>query len=73
VLLVNATVGLVQGHQAASIVSELKNTLALKTVVRRDGILQEIVFSDLVPGDIIHLEPVRQPQHPFTYHWSDLG
>ena len=69
-LLLNATVDLVQGHQAASIVSELKGTLALKTFVRRDGILQNIVFSDLVPGDIIHLEPVRQHQRPFGCLWD---
>ncbi|KIV99899.1 plasma membrane ATPase [Verruconis gallopava] len=55
-LLLNACVGFVQEFQAGSIVEELKKTLALKATVLRDGKLQEIEASEVVPGDILQVE-----------------
>ena len=58
-LLLNAVVGFVQEYQAGSIVDELKKTLALKATVFRNGRLSEVSASQIVPGDIIHIEEVR--------------
>ncbi|EAW08453.1 plasma-membrane proton-efflux P-type ATPase [Aspergillus clavatus NRRL 1] len=55
-LLLNASVGFIQEFQAGSIVDELKKTLALKSVVCRDGDEKEIDALELVPGDIVKLE-----------------
>lgn len=55
-LLLNAVVGFVQEYQAGSIVDELKKTLALKATVFRNGRLSEVSASQIVPGDIIHIE-----------------
>ncbi|CAA18989.2 Plasma membrane ATPase [Schizosaccharomyces pombe] len=55
-LLLNATVGFVQEYQAGSIVDELKKTMALKASVLRDGRVKEIEASEIVPGDILHLD-----------------
>ena len=38
---------------------ELKKTLALKAVVLRDGSVIEIQASEIVPGDILHIEEVK--------------
>jgi hypothetical protein len=67
-LLLNAFVGFFQEYHAGSIVDELKKTLALKAVVLRDGRLFEIEASDVVPGDILQIEEVRQSKYlPFEY------
>lgn len=64
-LLLNASVGFIQEFQAGSIVDELKKTLALKSVVCRDGDEKEIDALELVPGDIVKLEEVIPlPQFP---------
>uniref|UniRef100_A0A060T3Q7 Plasma membrane ATPase n=1 Tax=Blastobotrys adeninivorans TaxID=409370 RepID=A0A060T3Q7_BLAAD len=55
-LLLNALVGFIQEYQAGSIVDELKKTLALQAVVLRDGHIQEIDASEVVPGDILQIE-----------------
>ena len=60
-LLLNAAVGFIQEFQAGSIVDELKKTLALKAVVLRDGRLFEVEAPDVVPGDILQIEEVSQP------------
>lgn len=57
-LLLNAVVGFVQEYHAGNIVDSLKDTLALKAVVIRDGHQVEIKVEDIVPGDVIHLEDV---------------
>jgi H+-transporting ATPase len=59
-LLLNAFVGFIQEYQAGSIVEELKKTLALKATVLRDGKLQEVEASEIVPGDILQVEEVRE-------------
>ncbi|ORY05772.1 plasma-membrane proton-e [Basidiobolus meristosporus CBS 931.73] len=54
-LLVNAAIGFIEESKAENALDALKNTLALKTRVWRNGDLIEIDVSDLVPGDIIVL------------------
>ncbi|RKF56940.1 Plasma membrane ATPase [Erysiphe neolycopersici] len=55
-LLLNAAVGFIQEYQAGSIVEELKKTLSLKASVLREGRIYEVDTSDVVPGDILHIE-----------------
>lgn len=57
-LLLNASVGFIQEFQAGSIVDELKKTLALKALARRNGDLIEVGAPEVVPGDILHIEEV---------------
>lgn len=51
----NAIIGYVEEARAESAVDALRQTLALKTRCWREGHLQEIETSGLVPGDIIVL------------------
>ncbi|KAI5296811.1 hypothetical protein KEM56_005314, partial [Ascosphaera pollenicola] len=55
-LMLNACVGFIQEFQAGSIVEELKKTLALKSVVLRNGRLTEVEAPEVVPGDILQVE-----------------
>jgi H+-transporting ATPase len=59
-LLLNAAVGFIQEYQAGSIVDELKKTLALKAVALRNGRLIEVDAPEIVPGDILQIEEVRE-------------
>jgi H+-transporting ATPase len=54
-LLFNAVIGFWQEYQAGNAVAALKNKLALKSRVRRDGAWQVMEARELVPGDIIRL------------------
>jgi len=54
-LFVNASIGFIEESRAESALDALKQTLALKTRVRRDGKFVELNSTDLVPGDIIAL------------------
>ncbi|KAI1314953.1 hypothetical protein EDD11_001538 [Mortierella claussenii] len=54
-LFLNAVIGYVEEARAESAVDALRQTLALKARCWREGYLQEIDTSDLVPGDIIVL------------------
>lgn len=54
-LIFNAVVGFWQEYQAGNAVEALKEKLALKSRVLRDGNWQEIDAKQLVPGDVIHL------------------
>ncbi len=54
-LVFNAIVGFWQEYQASNALDALKNELALKARVLRDGKWLEIAASDLVPGDIIRV------------------
>ncbi len=54
-LLVNAFVDFYQESKALNAIEILKQKLALKTLVRRDGRWQEVDAAELVPGDIIKL------------------
>ncbi|ORX92534.1 plasma-membrane proton-e [Basidiobolus meristosporus CBS 931.73] len=54
-LFINAAIGFIEESKAENALDALKNTLALKTRVWRDGELNEIDVVDLVPGDVIVL------------------
>lgn len=54
-LLLNAIIGYVEEARAESAVDALRQTLALKTRCWRDGQLQDLDTSLLVPGDVIVL------------------
>ena len=55
-LLVNAFVDFYQESKALNAIEILKNKLALKALVKRDGQWQEVDAAELVPGDIIKLK-----------------
>ena len=56
-LILNACVGFLQEYQAGSIVSELKECMALQAeVIRNDGIFMQLSSKDLLPGDIVIVE-----------------
>ncbi len=55
-LLVNAFVDFYQESKALNAIEVLKNKLAFKTLVKRDGQWQEMDAAELVPGDIIKLK-----------------
>ncbi|KGG49935.1 plasma membrane ATPase [Mitosporidium daphniae] len=56
-LILNACVGFLQEYQAGSIVSELKECMALQTdVIRYNGISMKLPSKDLLPGDIVVIE-----------------
>ncbi|KAK3842735.1 MAG: plasma-membrane proton-efflux P-type ATPase [Linnemannia gamsii] len=54
-LFLNAIIGYVEEARAESAVDALRQTLALKTRCWRDGRLQELETTQLVPGDIVIL------------------
>lgn len=56
VVVVNATVGVIQEGKAQKALESLKKLTSPKAIVRRDGIVQEIAASELVKGDIVILE-----------------
>ncbi|KAJ3053626.1 plasma membrane H+-ATPase [Rhizophlyctis rosea] len=55
-LLLNAVVGFLQEYQAGNIVAQLKSQLALSATTIRNGQVEEIDGTLLVPGDIVRLE-----------------
>ena len=54
-LLLNGVVGFWQEHKAENAIELLKQRLALKARVKRDGKLIDVNAKDLVPGDVVHL------------------
>ncbi len=56
-LLFNAVIGFWEEHQAANALEALKEQLALKARVRREGKWQNLPARELVPGDIIRMRP----------------
>jgi H+-transporting ATPase len=56
ILMLNAIVGWYQEKQAADVVASLKGDIAMKATVVRDGVEQEILAREIVPGDIVILE-----------------
>ncbi|KAJ1952643.1 hypothetical protein EC988_003441, partial [Linderina pennispora] len=52
-LIINALIGFIEESKADAALDALKNTLALKSRVFRDGQLIEVESNTLVPGDII--------------------
>src|SRR5699024_6642954 len=60
VVLINATVGVIQEGKAQKALDALKELTTLHAIVRRDQKQMEICADELVPGDIVLLEPGRQ-------------
>lgn len=56
VVLVNATVGVIQEGKAQKALDALKRLTSPHAVVRRDGAIREIAASELVVGDMVLLE-----------------
>lgn len=57
ILMLNATVGWYQEKQAADVVASLKGDIAMRAHVVRDGVEQEILAREIVPGDIVRTSP----------------
>lgn len=56
IVLLNAIVGFVQEYRAERTMEALKKMAASKANVLRDSVVQNIISSELVPGDIVLLE-----------------
>jgi Ca2+-transporting ATPase len=56
IVVLNAVIGCVQEYRAEKAMEALRKMAALTTHVRRDGVLQTIPASGLVPGDMVILE-----------------
>ncbi|MGZ8237838.1 MAG: HAD-IC family P-type ATPase [Methylobacter sp.] len=57
VVIINALLGFYQEYQAEKSLTALKNMLALQAKVRREGHNIQLPADQLVPGDIVILEP----------------
>ncbi|MHA6345885.1 cation-translocating P-type ATPase [Roseivivax sp. CAU 1761] len=57
VVSINAVVGLMQEGRAANALAAVRNLLQTQASVRRGGQSLRVKTRDLVPGDIVHLEP----------------
>lgn len=55
-LIVNAALEIFQNYKADNAMDALKNSLALKAHVKRDGRWQDVLAEDLVPGDIVSVK-----------------
>ena len=60
IVVFNAAFGFVQEYRASKAIDALKKMTALHAVVLRDGLPEEIVSKEIVPGDIIIVEEGRQ-------------
>lgn len=56
IIFINSIVGFIQEHQAENSIAALQNMVKTFTKVMRSGQLKSLEASELVPGDIIHLE-----------------
>lgn len=56
VILVNATVGVIQEGKAQKALDSLKKLTSPHAMVRREGMIREIPAAEVVPGDIVILE-----------------
>ncbi len=59
VIILNAVIGVIQEYKAEKAVEALQKMTTPKSVVRRDGSIQEINSEEVVPGDIIILDAGR--------------
>ena len=60
VILVNATVGVIQEGKAQKALDSLKKLTSPHAVVRRDGRIRELPAAEVVPGDVVILETGAQ-------------
>ncbi|MBI1971571.1 MAG: HAD-IC family P-type ATPase [Candidatus Wildermuthbacteria bacterium] len=56
-VLLNASIGYIQEYRATKALKELKKALKVKAKVIREGNEKEVFQEELVPGDIVLLEP----------------
>jgi Ca2+-transporting ATPase len=56
IVVLNATVGVIQEYRAQQAISALRRMSAPAARVLRDGAIREIPARELVPGDIVHIE-----------------
>jgi Ca2+-transporting ATPase len=59
VIILNAVIGVIQESKAEKAVEALQKMTTPKSVVRRDGVIQEINSEEVVPGDIVILDAGR--------------
>lgn len=59
VILLNAVVGFVQESKAEKSLEELKKIASPNAIVKRDGIIQEIPSTQIVPGDLVVIDAGR--------------
>ena len=59
VIVINATVGIIQESKAEKALDALKKLSTPKAVVKRDGQLKEVPSREVVPGDIIIIDAGR--------------
>lgn len=59
VIIINATVGIIQEAKAEKALDALKKLSTPKAVVKRDGQLKEIPSEEVVPGDIVIIDAGR--------------
>lgn len=59
VVILNAVIGVIQEYKAEKAVEALQKMTTPKSVVRRDGSIQEINSEEVVPGDIVILDAGR--------------
>ncbi len=59
VIILNAVIGVIQEYKAEKAVEALQKMTTPKSVVRRDGSIQEINSEEVVPGDIVILDAGR--------------
>lgn len=59
VIVLNAVIGVVQESKAEKALEELKKMSHPKAIVKRNGVIQEIDSSQLVPGDIVIIDAGR--------------
>ena len=57
VVLVNAVIGFIQEGRAEQAMEAIRGMLAPRSAVLRDGRRTSVVAADLVPGDIVLVEP----------------
>ncbi len=56
-VLINVFFGFYQEYHAEKTIADLRGIIAQKTTVCRGGAIKEILTTELVPGDVVHIEP----------------